>query len=60
MQRSYTPTSSNDDVGYVDFVIKVYFKDVHPKFPNGGKMSQHLNDMKIGETILMKGRLLND
>lgn len=33
--RSYTPTSSDDDVGYVDFVIKIYRKDVHPKFPAG-------------------------
>jgi cytochrome-b5 reductase len=38
VQRSYTPTSSNDDVGYVDFVIKVYFKNVHPKFPDGKKL----------------------
>lgn len=36
VQRSYTPTSSNDDVGYVEFVIKVYHKGVHPKFPEGG------------------------
>lgn len=35
VQRSYTPVSSNDDVGFVDFVIKVYFKDSHPRFPEG-------------------------
>lgn len=35
VQRSYTPVSSNEDIGFVDFVIKVYFKDVHPKFPLG-------------------------
>ena len=35
VQRSYTPTSSDDDLGYVDFVIKVYYKNVHPKFPDG-------------------------
>jgi len=55
VQRSYTPVSSNDDLGYVDFVIKVYLKNVHPRFPEGGKMSQHLNNLKIGETMLMKG-----
>lgn len=55
VQRSYTPVSSDDDVGYVDFVIKVYFANVHPKFPDGGKMSQYLNDMSIGESIEMKG-----
>jgi hypothetical protein len=35
VQRSYTPTSSDDDLGFVDFVVKVYFKNVHPKFPDG-------------------------
>lgn len=37
--RSYTPTSSDDEVGYVDFVIKIYRKNIHPKFPNGKKSS---------------------
>lgn len=54
-QRKYTPTTSDDELGYVDFVIKVYFKGVHPRFPDGGKMSQHLDSLKIGDTILMKG-----
>ena len=35
VQRSYTPTSSDDDLGYVDFVVKIYYKNVHPKFPEG-------------------------
>jgi len=53
--RPYTPTSSDEDQGFVDLVVKVYFKDVHPKFPDGGKMSQYLNDMKIGDTIDVRG-----
>lgn len=53
--RSYTPVSSNEDHGYVDLVIKVYFKNVHPKFPEGGKMSQHLESLKIGDTIDIRG-----
>lgn len=53
--RPYTPVTSDDDKGYVDLVIKVYFKDVHPKFPEGGKMSQHLNSMNIGDTIDVRG-----
>jgi hypothetical protein len=28
---------------------------VHPKFPDGGKMSQYLENMKIGETIDVRG-----
>ncbi|XP_048262926.1 NADH-cytochrome b5 reductase 3 isoform X3 [Bombus affinis] len=53
--RSYTPVSSDDDHGYVDLVIKVYFKNVHPKFPEGGKMSQYLENLKIGETVDFRG-----
>lgn len=34
--------------------MKVYFPSP-PKFPDGGKMSQHLNNLKIGDTIMMKG-----
>lgn len=53
--RSYTPVSSDDDHGYVDLVIKVYFKNVHPKFPEGGKLSQYLDNLKIGETVDFRG-----
>mmetsp|Transcript_14409 Transcript_14409/g.18880 ORF Transcript_14409/g.18880 Transcript_14409/m.18880 type:complete len:300 (-) Transcript_14409:33-932(-) len=55
LMRSYTPTSSDDDIGFVEFVIKVYFANVHPKFPDGGAMSQHLETLKIGDTMDMKG-----
>jgi len=53
VMRRYTPISSNYDIGCVKFVIKAY----RPcdRFPNGGKMSQHLDEMKIGETIDMRG-----
>lgn len=53
--RPYTPISSDDDQGFVDLVVKVYFKNVHPKFPEGGKMSQYLEEMKIGDTIAFRG-----
>lgn len=53
--RSYTPVSSDDDKGFCDLVVKVYRKNVHPKFPDGGKMTQHLDDMKIGEKIAFRG-----
>ena len=55
VQRSYTPTSCDLDIGHVDFVIKIYFKNVHPKFPQGGKMSQYLNNLKIGDKTWLKG-----
>lgn len=55
VQRSYTPTTGDETLGKVTFVIKVYKSGVHPKFPEGGKMSQHLDSLKIGDTIDMKG-----
>ncbi|CAH1787558.1 unnamed protein product, partial [Owenia fusiformis] len=53
--RPYTPVTSDDDVGYMDLVVKVYFKDVHPKFPAGGKMTQFLEKMEIGDYIDVRG-----
>ena len=54
--RSYTPVSSDEtDKGYVDFIIKVYFPDVHPKFPDGGKLTMFLEKMKLGESIDVRG-----
>ncbi|MGH0173181.1 UNVERIFIED_CONTAM: hypothetical protein FKN15_065207 [Acipenser sinensis] len=53
--RAYTPVSSDDDTGFVDLVVKVYYKDTHPNYPEGGKMSQYLNNMKIGDTIDFRG-----
>lgn len=53
--RAYTPVSSDDDLGHFDLVVKVYRKNVHPKFPDGGKMSQYLETLKIGDTIDVRG-----
>lgn len=53
--RPYTPVSSDDDKGFMDLVVKVYFKNVHPKFPDGGKMSQYLERMSIGDFMDVRG-----
>lgn len=53
--RPYTPVTSNDEIGYFDLVIKVYKASVHPRFPDGGKMSQYLDSLKIGDTIDIRG-----
>ncbi len=52
--RSYTPVTGNETPGIVTFVIKVYFPKP-PRFPNGGRMSQHLNSLAIGDEMLMRG-----
>ncbi|KAE9549973.1 hypothetical protein FO519_006815 [Halicephalobus sp. NKZ332] len=53
--RPYTPISSDDDLGFVELMIKVYFANTHPKFPEGGKMTQHLESMQIGDKIDFRG-----
>uniref|UniRef100_H2ZN53 NADH-cytochrome b5 reductase n=2 Tax=Ciona savignyi TaxID=51511 RepID=H2ZN53_CIOSA len=53
--RPYTPVTSDDDQGHMDLVVKVYFKNTHEKFPEGGKMSQYLENLPIGETIDVRG-----
>ncbi|RHZ44659.1 hypothetical protein Glove_714g19 [Diversispora epigaea] len=46
VQRSYTPTSSDDDLGHFDLVVKTY---------PSGMISKWLDDLKIGEKITVKG-----
>jgi nitrate reductase (NAD(P)H) len=43
VMRPYTPTSLTTDRGAFDLVIKVYLADQDPRYPLGGKMSQHLD-----------------
>jgi len=57
VMRPYTPMTDDDTTGHVDFIVKVYFAGTHPRFPEGGKMSQHLESMAIGDTIEVKGPL---
>jgi cytochrome-b5 reductase len=46
VKRPYTPTTSDDNQGYFDLVIKTY--------PNG-KMTQYLDKLPIGHTIDVSG-----
>lgn len=55
VMRAYTPMTDDSTLGHVDLLVKVYFRGVHPNFPEGGKMSQHLESMKIGDAIDVKG-----
>lgn len=53
--RAYTPVSSDEDQGFVDLVVKVYYKNSHPSFPEGGKLSQYLDNMAIGDVMDFRG-----
>lgn len=44
--RSYTPISSDEDVGYVDFMIKSY-----PQ----GNISAHMDKLQVGDTMKFRG-----
>jgi cytochrome-b5 reductase len=52
--RAYTPVSSDDDVGIFELVVKVY-RPLEPQFPNGGLLSQYLGDMKVGDSVDVRG-----
>ncbi|KRX84006.1 Importin-7 [Trichinella sp. T6] len=47
--RPYTPVSDINERG------SIYFKDTHPLFPEGGKMTQYLDNLKIGDSINIRG-----
>lgn len=51
--RAYTPLSSDRDLGRLDLLVKVYWPT--GRFPQGGKMTQHLAALKPGDTISVKG-----
>jgi cytochrome-b5 reductase len=60
VERKYTPTTSDDDLGHVDLVIKVYrpgktYKPPRERFPDGGKVSQYVDSLQIGETLDIQG-----
>jgi len=53
MTKPYTPVSSLKDLGSVVFVIKMYRE--HPDFPGGGKFTQELEKVQVGDAILCEG-----
>ncbi|KAI7755595.1 hypothetical protein M8C21_029301 [Ambrosia artemisiifolia] len=55
--RAYTPTSTIDEVGYFELLVKIYFKDIEPRFPKGGLMSQYLESLPLGSLLDIKGPL---
>ncbi|PSS31779.1 Nitrate reductase [Actinidia chinensis var. chinensis] len=55
--RAYTPSSPVDEVGFFELVVKIYFKGIHPKFPNGGIMSQYLDSLSLDSFLDVKGPL---
>jgi nitrate reductase (NAD(P)H) len=55
VMRAYTPTSLDCDHGSFELVVKIYHANTHPNFPEGGKMSQYLGSLVVGDSIECKG-----
>ena len=55
IERKYTPTSGDRMKGSFDIVFKVYEGGKLTQFPDGGKFSQYLGRMKVGESIEISG-----
>lgn len=53
--RAYTPVSSDENRGEFTLCVKVYFGGLNRKFPFGGKLSQYMNVMNIGDELKVKG-----
>ncbi|GAA5999899.1 hypothetical protein JCM10207_005962 [Rhodosporidiobolus poonsookiae] len=55
VQRAYTPVSKGGAKGYLDLLIKVYFRtSAHPE---GGKMTLGFEELQVGDTVEFKGPL---
>lgn len=53
--RKYTPVSPIHQKKKFDLLIKIYHKDTNPKFPEGGLMTQWLDRLNIGATVIFRG-----
>jgi cytochrome-b5 reductase len=54
IERKYTPSSLDSEAqGHFDVIVKVYRPN--EKFCDGGKMSQHLGDLKVGDSMDVAG-----
>lgn len=51
--RPYTVISSEDDKGFFELGIKVYYPS--KSFPDGGKMSQYMDRMNVGDKLSVSG-----
>ncbi|KPV75001.1 uncharacterized protein RHOBADRAFT_36993 [Rhodotorula graminis WP1] len=55
VQRAYTPVSRQGAEGFLDLLIKVYFRT--SAYPQGGKMSLGFEELQVGDVVEFKGPL---
>jgi NAD(P)H-flavin reductase len=39
----------------MEVLFKIYRAGVHPKFPNGGKLTTYIETLNVGDTINVEG-----
>ena len=54
ISRKYTPVSESDSKD-MQLLVKIYEDSTVDKFPDGGKMSQYLNTVKLGDILNFSG-----
>ena len=57
ISRKYTPVSPIHKKGSFDILIKIYRKGADPEFPEGGVLTQWLENQEIGSFIDFTGPL---
>lgn len=45
----------NETLLFICVMCQVYKAGVHPRYPDGGKMSQYLDSLEVGDTVDIRG-----
>ncbi|KAL4430487.1 hypothetical protein ABPG74_005412 [Tetrahymena malaccensis] len=59
MKKKYTPIEPFGNSNYFDALIKIYRPNENPKFPQGGELTPRLENLQLGEEILVTGPLIS-
>ena len=55
VRRKFTPISSCKDKERLDFLFKIYREKSNSHYPHGGKITQRLERMEVGDVIDVEG-----
>ncbi|KAL4469190.1 hypothetical protein ABPG72_008930 [Tetrahymena utriculariae] len=60
-KKKYTPINTIESMkqGYIETVIKIYRPNTDPKYPQGGKLTPFLENLKIGDIIKISGPIIS-
>lgn len=55
VEHKYTPISHIYQKGKFDILIKVYYRGTHPLHPEGGRLTQWLDNLPMNTEVKMRG-----